>query len=180
MSQKRKVVAAGVFTLAVVGGVLMSAGWSIGLPSGDVDPGKHSAFTRSELETNWTGADEFPLLVPGRLPPGAKSAPEIGFSLDNVVAEDLRDPARRVWLSTYESDVLGEEGATFRVFQRTGKTSSESVCGSGPVQQSIERHIESTTVVICSPELTDGSAARNYWETVPLMSDLTKVRWLRD
>lgn len=93
------------------------------------DPGKHSAFTREQLRTTWAGAKRFPLVVPARMPAGAESDPEIGFSLDNVVTDPAHHLSRRVWVSYYESDVLGGRGTSFRIFQRDRQVPSQKPCG---------------------------------------------------
>ncbi len=141
--------------------------------------GKHSAFTREELRTNWPGAERFPLLVPARLPPGAETHPEIGFSLDNVVTDPVRDASKRVWLSYYESDVLGDLGTSFRIFQRPVQVPSGKPCGPVGDVPFVQRRIGSAVVTICSSAVSSGSPARKYWAGVTFTSDLESVEWLR-
>ncbi len=142
------------------------------------DPGKHSAFTREQLRTTWAGAKRFPLVVPARMPAGAESDPEIGFSLDNVVTDPAHHLSRRVWVSYYESDVLGGRGTSFRIFQRDRQVPSRKPCGPVAKQQFVQRHVANAVVTICSSALSRGSSAREYWESVPFTSDYERVDWL--
>jgi hypothetical protein len=146
----------------------------------DDDPGAFSVFTRAELNTDWPRSDAFPLLVPSALPSGAESSPEVGFRLDNVLADADEAAARRVWVSFYESDVLGKQGASFRIFQRPSSSPAAEPCGamdrSTPV---LTRAVGSAVLSICGPDLADGSA-RSYWQKVSFTDDLAQVTWLRN
>jgi hypothetical protein len=141
------------------------------------DPGDFSAFTRHQLRTNWTKTELFPLLVPLRLPAGATSSDAPGFALDNVVVDTATAPSRRVWVSYYESDALGQ-GVSVRIFQRPADTSTTRPCGPVKDQFHIERNISGAIVTICSNDLERNEKARRYWKTTTFTDDLGRVRWL--
>lgn len=141
------------------------------------DPGRFSAFTREELRTNWKRAARFPLMVPADLPLDAGSGDEPGFVLENVVTDQGAPPARRVWVSYYETDVFGVP-ASFRVFQRPYSMTTDAPCGPATGQPFIERRIDEAVISICSSELSVDSPALKYWEKVTLTSELDDVGWL--
>ncbi len=139
-----------------------------------VDPGKHSAFTREQLRSNWRGAERFPLLVPARLPAGAEDpAAEVGFSLSNVVTDPVRHPSRRSWVSYYDSDVLG---GSFRIFQRPADQARQEPCGPVAGLPFVQRRVGDVVLTICSSDFSSGS--REYWDSVTFTGDLEEVGWL--
>jgi hypothetical protein len=143
------------------------------------DPGKHSAFTREELRTSWKGSERSPLLLPQRLPDGAEEASEAGFVLENVSTDPVATPSKRVWVSSYGSDVLGGIGTSFRVFQRPADLAGRHPCGRTEKQPFLQRRIGDQVITICSPALSGPSPApRRYWKDVPFTSDLDRVAWL--
>lgn len=149
-----------------------------------VGPGKHSAFTRDELRTNWRGAQHFPILVPDRLPDGAADAEEVGFSLSNVVVDPAIDPSKRVWLSFYKSDELGGIGSSFRIFQRPVEVPGQRPCGATAAggaedQPFVERRVGAAVLNICSDDLENNAVAREFWEKVDFTSELQRVAWLK-
>lgn len=169
------------FLAAATAAAMVSLG-AIFLVSSDADdaedPGEYSAFTRKELRTNWKGTASSPLLVPTRLPAGAATAPEVGFSLENVVTDpERREP--RVWVSYYGSDVLGGQGTAFRIFQRPEAMRSRTPCGPSQNQQFLQRVVGNQLLTICSSALSTGSPARQYWEEVEFTGDLERVGWLK-
>lgn len=169
--------AAALISVATVGaGVYVTALTNSGVGG----PGDHSAFTRTELRTNWDHPDEFRLLLPTTMPAGAEKHPEVGFRLTNVVTDPLNEQPRRVWVSYYESDALGNVGASFRVFQRPRSMAESEPCGPmGASTPVVTRELDGATLSICGLDL-ESELARDYWEKVAFTSDLSDVSWLRD
>ncbi len=146
--------------------------------SDDVDPGRHSAFTREELRSTWDGAKRFPVLVPARLPVGAEEMDGgLGFFLDNVVTDPVRNPSRRSWVAYYNSDVLG---GSFRIFQRPADEARQEPCGPVAGLPFVQRRVGDVVVTICSSAFSSGTRAREYWESVTFTGDLGEVGWLED
>jgi hypothetical protein len=113
------------------------------------------------------------------MPAGAEEAPEVGFSLQNVVTDPIHKGSDRVWVSYYESDVLGGKASSFRVFQRPAEAPAPQPCGPTAARPFLERQVGDAVITICSSVLKRPSMARDYWTAVDFTSDLQQVDWLR-
>ena len=139
----------------------------------------HSGQSVEELR-GWPGAARFPVLVPAELPEGAADHPEVGFSLDTVATDADVEPRTRVWVSSYTSDVLGQDGrgASFEVVQRPGSRTEPLVRGRCQDPDVVVRRVGAATIFVCAPGMT--SEGREYWSSVAFTSDLDQLAWLRD
>ncbi|KRC63774.1 hypothetical protein ASE12_02725 [Aeromicrobium sp. Root236] len=141
------------------------------------DPGEFSSLTRHDLRTDWAKTEEFPVLVPLRLPAGARTNDEPGFTFNSIASDPAQRPARRVWVSSYSSEALGPEFSV-EVFQRP-KAPGSHPCGAVTDQFHLERHVAGAFLSICSNDLEHNAKARRYWATVVFTADLGRVTWLQ-
>ena len=161
--------------IAVVLGLMVWTAIEQILDSADESP--YSVYSRHQLETNWRGSENFPIVLPERMPPGAREHDEVGFSLWGISVDPDVSSSKRVWVYEYSSDVLGTSG--FRVFQRPSTNPSDRPCGPMGDVPYLERPVPGGTLTVCSKDLRQPDA-RRYWTDVPLTSQLEDVNWLVD